>query len=181
MKEETAMYQHILIALESKPTDEAAIAHATALARQVAAKVTLLRVVTVAADGAGGLGKQFQTEPGSNGWRRINEAEETLTILQKRLQLSGLAVETALIVGDRTDADEVVAFADEGEFDLIVMAADGRSWWQRALFGCPADGVQRKATLPTRFVSDGTRCARVPTRQEAPVSSTMALLGAPGM
>jgi len=175
------MYQNILIALEGKPTDEAALAHATALSKRFAAKATLLRVVTVAADGPGGLGKQFQTEPGSNGWRRINEAEKMLAKLQERLKLSGLAVESALIVGDRTDADEIVVFADEGEFDLIVMAADGRSWWKRVLFGCPADGVQRKATLPTLFVSDGTRRAQVATRQELPVNSTMALLGNPGM
>jgi len=171
------MYEHILIALEGKPTDEAAIAHALAIARQISAKITLLRVITVAADGPGGLGKQFQTEPGSSGWRRKNQAEEALAKLEKRMQMFGLFVEVALVVGDRSEDDEIVAYAIEGNCDLIVMAADGRPWWQRALFGCPAEGVQRKATVPTLFVSDGSRRARVRTREKMPLNPTMAALG----
>lgn len=175
------MYKNILIALEGKPTDEAVILHTTALAKKIAATVTLLQVITVAADGPGGLGKQFQTELGSNGWRRKNRAQETLGKLEKRLGLSGLYVNTALIVGDRSDADEIVAFADEGGYDLIVMAADGRPWWQRALFGCPADGVHRKASVPTLFIGDGTRRARVTERNAPPVNATMAAFGSPGL
>ena len=171
------MYQHILIALEGKPADEAAIAHAANLAREISAKVTLLRVITVAADGSGGLGRQFQTEPGSSGWRRKNQAQEALAKLEKRLQMGGLFVGTALIVGDRSEADELVAFASTEKVDLIVMAADGRPWWQRALFGCPADGVHRKATVPTLFVSDGSRRAQVGTREKMPYNPTMAALG----
>lgn len=172
------MYRHILIALEGKPTDEAAIAHATDLAARLTAKITLLQIITVAADGPGGLGKQFQIEPGSGGWRRKKQAEGMLASLEKRLKLNGLFVETALIVGDRSEADEIVTYADESKADLLVMAADGRSWWRRALFGCPADGVQRKATIPTLFVSDGTRRARVARREKAPVNEMMAALGA---
>jgi nucleotide-binding universal stress UspA family protein len=173
------MYKQILIALEGKPFDEAAIAHASALARQFSAKITLLRVITVTADGSGGLGKQFQTETGSSGWRRKNQAEAMLAKLEKRLRLNGLFVEIALIVGDRNDADEIVAFSSKVGCDLIVMAADGRPWWQRALFGCPADGVHRKASVPTLFVSDGTRRARVTMREIAPVNTIMETFGTP--
>lgn len=171
------MYQQILIALEGKPTDEAAVSHAMTLARMVSAKVALLWVVTVAADGPGGLGKQFQTEEGSSGWHRKNRGEETLASLQRRLRLNGLPVETALVIGDRSFADEIVAFADEGKFDLIVMAADGRPWWQRALFGCPADGVQHKANTPTLFVSDGTQRQQVTKREKVTVNQAMAVFG----
>jgi nucleotide-binding universal stress UspA family protein len=171
------MYEHILIALEGKPTDEAAIAHVAALARQISAKITILRVITVAADGPGALGKQFQTELGSSGWRRKNQAEEALAKLEKRMQMVGLFVETALVLGDRSEADEIVSFATEGKYDLIVMAADGRPWWQRSLFGCPAEGVQRKAAVPTLFVSDGTRRARVATQEKPPINPLMSALG----
>jgi nucleotide-binding universal stress UspA family protein len=175
------MYRHILIALEGKPTDEAVVTHAIGLARELTAKITLLRVVTVAADGPGGLGKQFQTEPGSNGWRRKGEAEELLAQLEKRLLLSGLAVDSALIIGDRSEADEIVAFADEQEHDLIVMAADGRPWLQRAVFGSPAQGVQRKASTPTLFVGDGSRRQRVAEREQMPVNEMMAAFGSAGL
>jgi hypothetical protein len=61
------MYQRILIVLEGRGTDEAVLAHARALAVQTGAQVTLLRVIAVADDGGGGLGKQFQLEVGSSG------------------------------------------------------------------------------------------------------------------
>ncbi|MEJ2353786.1 MAG: universal stress protein [Anaerolineales bacterium] len=91
--------------------------------------------------------------------------------------MGGLFSETALVVGDRSEADEIVAFASTQKVGLIVMAADGRPWWQRAMFGCPADGVHRKATVPTLFVSDGSRRARVATREKIPINPTMAALG----
>ena len=179
VKEEIAMYKKILIPLEGKPTDEAAVNHAMTLAREVSARVTLLWVVAIAADGPTGLGKQFQIEEGSSGWHRRMKGEAILENLQRRLQMSGLHVETALIIGDRSIADEIVAFAEEGKFDLIIMAADGRPWWRRALFGCPADGVQHKASMPAMFVGDGTRRQKVVTRQKVEFNQTMAILGSP--
>lgn len=179
VKKEISMYQKILIALEGKPTDEAAVNHAITFAREVSAKVTLLWVVAIAADGPSGLGKQLQIEEGSSGWHRRKKGQKTLANLQRRLQLSDQHVETALIIGDRSVADEIVAFAEDGKFDLIIMAADGRPWWRRALFGCPADGVQHKASIPTMFVSDGTRRQKVVTRKKVKFNQTMAILGSP--
>lgn len=159
------MYHNILIALEGKPTDQAAIAHATALARQDSAVVTLLKVISIASDDSGL--RHLQMEPGANGWRRKNEAEAGLAALQKTLEKDRIAVATAVEVDDRSEADEIVEFASEGNFDLIVMAADGRPWWRRYFFGCSADGVHRKATVPTLLVSDGTRRERVAKKSKS--------------
>ena len=171
------MYQNILIALEGKLTDEAAINHAMNLARGTAASVTLLQVIAVAADSPGGFGLQLQLELGSSGWRRRNKAEKTLAKLEARLRLNGINVQTVLLVGDRDEADEIVDYADNQGYDLIVMAADGRPLWQRALFGCPVDGVQRKSSVPTLFVSDGTRRKRVTIREKAPTNHIIAAFG----
>ena len=54
----------------------------------------------------------------------------------------------------------------KGNFDLIVMAADDRPWWQRAFSGSIADGVHHKATVPTLFVSDGSRREKVTSKQK---------------
>lgn len=175
------MYQQILIALEGKSTDEAAIAHAAALAQQLSAGVTLLRVVTIAADGGDGMERHWQLEPGSGGWRRKNQAEATLAALENRLRKSGLAVKTALVIGDRSEADEIVAFADEGKYDLIVLASDGHPWWKRALFGCLADGVHHTATVPTLLVSDGTRRAKVALKHAPVVNPILAAFGRTGV
>lgn len=171
------MYQNILVALEGKLTDEAAINHAMNLAKETSASVTLLQVITVAADGPGGFGLQFQLELGSSGWRRRNKAEETLAKHKARLRLNGFNIDTVLLVGDRSEADEIVDYADKDGCDLIVMAADGRPLWQRALFGCPVDGVQRKSSVPTLFVSDGTRRKRVARREKEHANPIIAAFG----
>jgi nucleotide-binding universal stress UspA family protein len=158
------MYHNILIALEGNPTDQAAIAHATALAQQDSAEVTLLQVITIASDDSGL--RHLQMEPAANGWKRKNKADAQVAALQQQIQPSGANVQTAVIVSERSEADEIIEFASEGDYDLIVMAADGRPWWQRALFGCIADGVHHKTTVPTLLVSDGTRRQRVANKSK---------------
>jgi len=170
------MYRRILAALEGKESDKAVVAHTRRLAAQMNAQVTLLRVIAVAEDGGGGLGRQFQMEVGSSGWRRKNQAEADLSRLERRLGLTGLSVETALAIGTRSEADEIVSYAAENNCDLITMASDSRPWYRRWIGGSPANGVYRKATVPTLFVSDGTR--KVPVARAAPEANpVMAVLG----
>lgn len=165
------MYQRILATLEGKETDRAVVAHARELALQMNAPVTLLRVIAVADDGGGGLGRQFQMEVGASGWRRKNQAVADLSRLERWLGLQGLCVETALVIGTRSEADEIVGYAAENNCDLIAMASDSRPWYRRWIGGSPATGVLRKATVPTLFVSDGTR--RAPVAHAAPETNTM--------
>jgi nucleotide-binding universal stress UspA family protein len=173
------MYQRILIALEGKEIDEAVVTHVKRLAAQTNAEVTLLRVITVADDDDGtGLARQWQLETGSSGWRRKNQAEAYLSQLERRLRREGLGVETALVIGTRSEADEIVSYAAENNCDLIAMASDSRPWYARWIGGSPAGGVQRKATVPTLFISDGTRTA--PAARTAPKANTMmAVFGTP--
>jgi nucleotide-binding universal stress UspA family protein len=173
------MYQNILIALEGKETDGAVVTHVQRLAAQVKAEVTLLRVITVADDDDGtGLARQWQLEVGSSGWRRKNQAETYLSQLERRLRQKGPGVETALVIGTRSEADEIVGYAAENNCDLIAMASDSRPWYARWISGSPANDVQRKATVPTLFISDGTRTA--PVARTAPKANTMmAMFGSP--
>jgi nucleotide-binding universal stress UspA family protein len=170
------MYQKILIVLEGRAADAAVLAHARALATQMGAQVTLLRVIAVADDGGGGLGKQFQLEVGSSGWRRMNEAETYLSGLEWRLRQKGLPVEMALVIGTRSEGEEIVAYAAENGQDLIVMASDPRPWYKRLLRSAQDDDVLRRATVPTLFVNDGSREA--PAKRTAPEAHpVMAVLG----
>jgi nucleotide-binding universal stress UspA family protein len=172
------MYERILIVLEGKETDKAVLAHVKSLAIQTRAKVTLLGVITVADDGGDSLGRQWQLEVGSSGWRRKNRAEMYLAQLERQLGLAGLRVETALVIGSRSEADEIVSYAAENGFDLIAMASDSRPWYRRLFREAQDDDVLRKATVPTLFVSDGTR--NPPAVRMAPKPNTMmAALGTP--
>jgi len=170
------MYRRILIALRGKGTDQVLLDHVRRLATQTGAQVTLLRVVSVADDGDGGLGKQFQLEIGSSGWRRQNEAETYLSHLAGQLRQAGLAVQTALVIGTRSEADEIVSYAAELDFDLLAMMSDSRPWYRRLLRSAQDDDVLRKATVPTLFIGDGTRQA--PAMRPAPKANpVMAVLG----
>jgi nucleotide-binding universal stress UspA family protein len=125
-----------------------------------------------------GLARQFQLEVGSSGWQRKNRAEAYLSQLERRLRQKGLRVETALVIGSRSEADEIVSYAAENDCALIAMASESRPWYARWIGSSPAGGVQRKATVPTLFVSDGTRTA--PVARKAPrANAVMAMFGSP--
>ncbi len=105
------MFQNILVAIEGKSTDEAALAYTTTLALQDSAKVTLVEIVAIAADDSGM--RHLQMEAGASGWRRKNRAEERLAALERQLHARGLSVQKTIVVGDRTEADEIVDFIDK--------------------------------------------------------------------
>jgi nucleotide-binding universal stress UspA family protein len=170
------MYPRILIALRGNEGDQALLDHVRRLAAQTRAQITLLCVIGVADAGGGGLGKQFQLEVGSSGWRRQNEAETYLSQLEGQLRQAGLAVEADLVIGTRSEGDEIVEYAAEHGFDLIAMPSDSRPWYRRLLRGAQDDDVLRKATVPTLFVGDGPR--KAPARRTAPrANPAMAILG----
>jgi nucleotide-binding universal stress UspA family protein len=168
--------RRILIALTGRETDKAVLAHAPRLAAQIGASITLLQVIPIADDGGEGLGRQFQIEIGSSGWRRKNRADELLPRLAAQLQRDGLEVETAVVVSTLSEADAIVHFAAKHGHDLIAMACDDRPWLRRLISGSPGDAVMRKATVPTLLVGNSAR--RAPTPQTAPQEHpVMALFG----
>ena len=77
------MYEKILVALEGKASDDVAICHATKLALQQPAELTLLEVVTIASDDAGL--RHLQLEPGARGWYRKNRATADLSARKQEM------------------------------------------------------------------------------------------------
>jgi hypothetical protein len=140
------------------------------------ATVSLLRVIVVADDGGGGLGRQLQLEVGSSGWRRKQEAEHCLSQWASQLRKAGFAVETALVIGARSEGDEIVAYAAEHGIDLIAMASDSRPWYKRLLCTAQDDDVLRKASVPTLFINDGAR-KPLEASEQPRLNRVMAILG----
>jgi nucleotide-binding universal stress UspA family protein len=174
-----ALYRRILVALQGRESDETVLDHVQGLAAQMQARIILLRVIGIADDG-GGLGRQWQLETGSSGWRRKKQAAAYLSELESTLGRVGLGVQTAVVIGTRSEADEIVGYAAEHGCDLIAIASDPQPWYLRWLGRSPASGVQRKATVPTLFV--GTRPRKVPVRRVVPKANRwMALLGEPDL
>jgi len=169
------MYKNILVVLEGKPSDQFAVNYAVDFAQIYQATITLLRVITIMGDGPKGLGEQFQTEIGSSGWRKKRNAIQYLTKFHSNLLSKGLPIETAIIIGDRKQADEILVFAEQGNFDLILMVSDGHSWFKCMLSDCPTDGVLRKARIPVLFVTDGKRPKRAVSKTVKTNNSIMAM------
>ena len=156
--------------------DEAVVGHVWRLATLHGARVTLLRVIRIADDGGGGSVHPFPMEIGSGSFRRRGRASAYLARLEQRLHLQGFCVETALVEGAQSEAEEIVRFADENGFDLIAMFADSRPWYLRLIGGDPAGGVQHKSAVPTLFIHDGSQ--RVKATPRVPRANTvMAVLG----
>jgi nucleotide-binding universal stress UspA family protein len=141
----------------------------------------VLRVITIANDDdPTGMARQFQLEVGSSGWRRKNRATAYLAQLEHQLREDGLLVETALVIGDQSEADEIVSYAAEHDCDLIVMANDSRPWYRRWVRPSPVDGVRRKATVPTLFVVGGNRKLSTP-RTPPKANQAMEMFGTPSL
>jgi nucleotide-binding universal stress UspA family protein len=151
------MIRRIVAVVEGKATDQRVVDQVGDLARQMRAQVTLLRVVAVAHDEGGGLGLQFQLEIGSSGWRRMQQANRFLPVYAQQLAQLGCVVETEVLIGSRSEADEIVGYAARNGLDLIVLAADPRPWYRRILGSSPVHGVLRNATVPVLTIDAGSR------------------------
>lgn len=151
------MIRRIVAVVEGKATDQRVVDQVGALAQQMRAQVTLLRVIAVAHDEGGGLGLQFQLEIGSSGWRRTQQANRFLPEYAQHAAQWGCVVETEVVIGSRSEADEIVGYADRNGFDMIVLAADPRPWYRRLIGSSPVDAVLRNATVPVLTIDDGSR------------------------
>ncbi len=173
------MYKNIVVVLQGKSSDEFVANYTVDLAQTYQATMTLLRVITIMADGPKALGKQLQTEIGSSGWRNKQRANQDLSRIQTGLLARGLSIETAIVVGDRSQADEIVGFAEQGGYDLIVMISDKHSWFKCMLSDCPSDRVRRRSKIPVLFINDGKKQKRVVSKIVENQNLIMSIFGEP--
>jgi nucleotide-binding universal stress UspA family protein len=78
------------------------------------------------------------------------QAQNYLNRLAKRFKTKGIPVSTEVLVG--SVADQIVAFADKGGFDTIVMASHGRSGPSRWAMGSVSDKVFRASCIPVLMI-----------------------------
>ncbi|UCD98288.1 MAG: universal stress protein [Chloroflexota bacterium] len=173
------MFSNILVVLQGKPSDDIVAGQAVELAQTYQAKVTFLRVITIMGDGPKNLGHQFQTEIGSSGWKRKNKAGWELSRIKEHQLARGVPIVTAIVVGDRSYADEILAYADLGNYELLIMVSDNHSWIRCLLSDCPAGGVRRKAQIPVLFVNDATQPVSVTPKVIENQERILAMFGEP--
>lgn len=136
----------LLVPLDGSALAEAALAEASALARQFGASLTLLRAIEPATLAVTGGSRLFDPTRQA----LAEEAQAYLTVVAQPLRDDGLAVDTLVGVGAAEAA--VAEAAQDREIDLIVMATHGRGGVARLVLGSVALGTLRRSGAPVLLV-----------------------------
>jgi nucleotide-binding universal stress UspA family protein len=154
---------HILVPLDGSTFGEAALPHATELARVLDGTLILLRVV-------------IQPTPRVDPFMPMPyPAEETMRLAEAdaraylgdvatNLQAEGLRVKTVFHVGH---AATVILHEEQGTADLVVMATHGRTGLAQAVFGSVAKSVLHHGDLPLLLVRPRAMIQPAPETQVA--------------
>ena len=130
------MYDKILVALDASPTDEAIINHIGELAAIHKSHVILLRVA------------HYHTR--DQGTHEVDESEEYMQSVVKRLTSKGIDVETLISVGE--PADEIVRQAENLHVDLIAMSTHGHRGIYDLVLGSVAEEVRHEVSIPVLLI-----------------------------
>jgi nucleotide-binding universal stress UspA family protein len=146
----------IVVPLDGSRLAEEAIPWSLRIARALAGRVALLRIVTVPSEpGLGYAETRHQAE---------SEAREYLARIEPRLE--GLAT---VHVDEGNPARKIASFADNWNADLIVMTSHGRTGLTRLLTGSVADRVVRRARRAILLVGQHrTHSSRKEMEAQAP-------------
>lgn len=140
------VFRHVLAATDGSKAADAAVEHATRIARLYGARLTLLRVVPMPA----GLGSPYIPHTAEADRevadQREDEARHYLRWLASQIE-TGEVVAT-LVTRAYQPARGILAEAADIEADLIVLGTHRRFRLARAVLGSVADTVVRGASVP---------------------------------
>jgi nucleotide-binding universal stress UspA family protein len=131
------MYAHILITLDTTPTDRVILDHVRPLAKMMNSHIVLLHVAD------GWAARTYGPDAVSP---EIIEDRAYLERIRAELAADGLAVETHLAFGD--PATEIVRWVSERHCDLIAMSTHGHRFLSDLLLGTTATRVQHRVEVP---------------------------------
>lgn len=128
------MYQDVLVPTDGSDGTRRAIAHALTIADRFDATVHALSIVP---QGPLGAGEEEETTAAA---RRAVERVEY------EADRDGTAVTTAIEYG--VPHEEILAYVEDNEIDMVVMGTQGRTGLDRVLVGSVAERVVRLADVP---------------------------------
>lgn len=137
------MYQHILIALENSPTDEAILNHIRPLVKLTGARLVLIHV-------ADGFVARNQDRFNLEDSEEIRMDREYLERTKQMLEREGAVVEAVLAQGD--PPSQIVAHAKNIGCDLIAMSTHGHKFFGDLIFGSVATAVRHMTDIPVLLV-----------------------------
>jgi nucleotide-binding universal stress UspA family protein len=131
------MYAHILITLDTSPTDRVILDHVRQLAKMMNSHIALLHVAD------GWAARTYGPDAVSP---EIIEDRAYLEKIRGELAADGLAVETHLAFGD--PVTEIVRWVSERHCDLIAMSTHGHRLLSDLFLGTTATRVQHRVEVP---------------------------------
>jgi nucleotide-binding universal stress UspA family protein len=135
------MYEIILVALDTSPSDRAIVKHVKALASIMKSKVVLLHVAN------GWAARIFGADAVSP---EIKEDSQYLETVRKDFEDVGISAEPVLAYGDPTT--EIVRWVHERHCDLVAMSTHGHRLLADVLLGTTASRVQHNIDVPVLLI-----------------------------
>jgi nucleotide-binding universal stress UspA family protein len=134
------MLKKILVAVDGTPCSENAACTAFAMARRMGARVVLASVAVTPKNPSDWAWQHFvhqKTEAGAllHRWAHIGETGWEI------------AVDSTLLEGEHV-AEEIVKYAEEGDFDFLLIGTHGRTGLEYNLLGSVAERVARFSSIP---------------------------------
>lgn len=145
----------ILIATDGSPAARDAVDFGLGLAEQHKAQVAVVHVT----DEPSWTGTALGSSSAVPGWP-APEAHVSLTEAAELAAQRGMSVETELLAGE--PVNEIVAYADAIDPDLIVVGSRGRGALASAVLGSVSLGVLHEARCPVLVVRGVARRATAP-------------------
>jgi nucleotide-binding universal stress UspA family protein len=140
----SSVYRNILVAVDGSPDAEAALAHATDLARDQRARLTLVTAVPQVP--ATALLASGAAPPRSE---VVKHYAELLRLAAATLP-EDVSVTTLLVEGPPARA--LVERSKSGAFDLIVMGSHGHGRLHSSLLGCVSQKVMQGSPIPVLLI-----------------------------
>jgi nucleotide-binding universal stress UspA family protein len=146
--------RHILVATDESEVGRQAVRTAGALAAEVLARVTILRVIPEGVPG------RVVLAPGQHPGERGKVDVSALAYLRRWLEAGVLSAEelatAELAIAYGLPGIEICRVAEQVQADLIVLGRKRHSPMARLLLGDTADAVARRSRVPCLFIPPGS-------------------------
>jgi len=136
------MFDSILVPTDGSEHATRAAEHGAALARAFSASLHVMAVIDTRTAGGPFSGGDLEDETLD---RMTADAEDTVTAITDAVDAAG-AIQTTIRTGN--PADEICAYRDDHNIDLIAMGTHGRTGVERYLAGSVTESVVRHADVP---------------------------------
>ena len=133
------MYQQVLVATDGRDGTRRAVEHAITIAGRFDAR---LHALSVRVEGP------YDT-PGE----AQRAAEDAVSAVKAEATNADVDIDT--VIREGTPHEEILAYADEANVDMIVLGTQGRSGLDRVIVGSVAEQVLRNADAPVVTVRTG--------------------------